>query len=143
MLPSCCSRLRLCVGYFIYFKFTRVLFYLMFLMDTLVQWLKEVKKFTSKGISNIYYWEKQTFSKLRFCRKENLKKRTSFEEQKGTRYIQRLFWHYCLHLSSFYKTLSQISFNLFCSGDKRQSSLVNEVDFTEIMNVSPNILAKN
>ena len=34
---------------------------------------------------NIYYWEKLMFSKL--VRKENLKKCTSFEEQKGTRYI--------------------------------------------------------
>ena len=41
--------------------------------------------------------------------------------------------------------MSQISFNLFYSGDKRfyQSSLGNEVDFMDIMNVSPNILAKN
>ena len=31
------SRLRLWLGYFIYFKFTRVLFYLMFLVDVLVQ----------------------------------------------------------------------------------------------------------
>ena len=30
-----------------------------------------------------------------------------------------LFWHYYLQLSFFYKTLSQISFKLFCSGDKR------------------------
>ena len=32
---------------------------------------------------------------------------------------QRLFWHYRLQLSFVYKTVSQISFNLFCSGDKR------------------------
>ena len=43
-----------------------------------------------------------------------------------------------------YKILSQIFFNLFYWGDKRiyQSFLGNEVDFREIMNVSPNILAK-
>ena len=36
-------------------------------------------------------------------------------------------------------------FKILCSGDKRfyQSSLGNEVDFRDIMNVSPNILAKN
>ena len=32
-----CCRLRLWVGYFIYFKFTRVSFYLMVLMDVLLQ----------------------------------------------------------------------------------------------------------
>ena len=32
---------------------------------------------------------------------------------------KRLFWHYRIQLSFFYKTVSQISFNLFCSGDKR------------------------
>ena len=32
---------------------------------------------------------------------------------------KRLFWHYCLQLSFVYKTVSQISFNLFWSGDKR------------------------
>ena len=40
-------------------------------------------------MSNIYYYEKLTFSKLHFYRKENLKKCTNFEEQKGTRYIRR------------------------------------------------------
>ena len=56
-----------------------------------------------------------------------------------------LFWHYCLQVSFAYKIVSQISFNLFSSGDKRlyQSSLGNEVDFRDIMNFSPNILAKN
>ena len=32
-----------------------------------------------------------TFSKLRFSQKENLKKCTNFEEQKGTRYIRGKF----------------------------------------------------
>ena len=50
---------------------------------------------------------------------------------------KRSFWH-CLQLSFTYTTISQISFNLFCSGDKR---LLSEVDFRDIMNVSPNILA--
>ena len=59
---------------------------------------------------------------------------------------KRLFWHYCLQLSFVFKSVSQKSFSLFCLGDKGlfyQSSLGNEVDFTDIMNVSPNILAKN
>ena len=36
----CCSRLQLWVGYLIYFKFARVYFYLMFLMDVLLQLTK-------------------------------------------------------------------------------------------------------
>ena len=65
--------------------------------------IKEINRLIIwKGMSNIYYWEKLTFSKLRFSRKENLKKCINFEEQKG-----------------IFKTLSQISFKLFCSGDKR------------------------
>ena len=32
---------------------------------------------------------------------------------------KRLFYHYCLQLPFVYKTVSQISFNLFCSGNKR------------------------
>ena len=31
----------------------------------------------------------------------------------------KFFWHYCLQLFFAYKTVSQISFNLFCLGDKR------------------------
>ena len=44
--------------------------------------IKEINSLISKGMSNIYYWEKLTFSKLRFSWKENFKKCTSFEEQK-------------------------------------------------------------
>ena len=58
---------------------------------------------------------------------------------------KRLFWHYCLQLPFVYQTISQISFNLLYSGDKGfyQSSLGKEIDFREIINVSPNILAQN
>ena len=43
-----------------------------------------------------------------------------------------------------YKILSQLSFILYYSGDKGLlSELKNEVDFSYIMNVSPNILARN
>ena len=68
---------------------------------------------------NIYYWEKLTFSKpvgkVHFSER-NLKKCTSFEEQKSTRYIWKNLY---LPLSFVYKTVTQISFKLFCSGDKK------------------------
>ena len=112
-------------------------------------------------MSDIYYWEKLTSSKLWFSQEENLKKCTSFKEEKGTSYIQgnvyfgiiflalflALFWHFgiCLFQLSFvYKTVSQISLNLFCSGDKR---LLSEFFpkwgwFHEHNERFPNILAK-
>ena len=73
---------------------------------------------------NIYYWEKLTFSKL--LRKINFLEK-KFEEMhyiwRAKRYkvysTKRLFWYYYLQLSFVYKTASQISFTLFCSGDKR------------------------
>ena len=81
--------------------------------------IEEINRFISKGMPNIYYQEKLTFSKLRFSRKENLKKCTSFEEQKGTRYIRGNVYFGIIIFSCFvYKIVSQISFNLFCSGDK-------------------------
>ena len=78
-----------------------------------------------------------------------MKKCCSFEEQKSARYIREksFIWHYCLQLSFVCKTVSQISFKLFCLGYKRlrryQSSLGNYVDLRDIMNASQNILAKN
>ena len=83
--------------------------------------IEEINRLISKGMSNIHYWEKLTFSKVRFSRKENLKKCTSFEKQKGAGYIREkaLFWHYRLQLSCVYKSVSLISFYLFCSRDKR------------------------
>ena len=50
--------------------------------------IKEINRLIWKGMSNIYYWEKLTFSKLQFSRKENLKKCTTFEDQKGRSYIR-------------------------------------------------------
>ena len=77
-------------------------------------------------MSNIYYWEKLTFSKL--VEKVNFSERkfeeiTSFEEQNGTRYIRGNVYFgitvfSCLSSTKLYLR-SQISFNLFCSGDKR------------------------
>ena len=51
---------------------------------------------------------------------------------------KRLFWHYCFQLSFVYKSVPQIFFNLFCSGNQRLSLhfLGNEVDFRYIINVS-------
>ena len=52
---------------------------------------------------------------------------------------------YYLQLSFVYKTMSQISFILFFREIKGfyQSSFGNEIDFRDVINVSPNILAKN
>ena len=50
--------------------------------------VKEINKLISKGMSNIYQWQKLTFSNLWFSRKESLKKCTSFKKQKGTSYIR-------------------------------------------------------
>ena len=61
-------------------------------------------------------------------------------------YLEKhLLKHYHLQLSVIYKNMSQISFNLFWLGNKGfyQSYLRNEVDFANIMNVSPNILSKS
>ena len=67
----------------------------------------------------LYYYEKLTFSTILSERK--------FEEM---HYLwrakwykvyswKRLFWHYRLQLSFVYKTVSQISFTFFWSGDRR------------------------
>ena len=53
--------------------------------------IKEINRLISKGVSNIYYSEKLTFSKLRFSRKENLKKYTTFETQKDTGVFEETF----------------------------------------------------
>ena len=57
---------------------------------------------------------------------------------------KRLFWHYRLQLSFVYKTVSR--FLLICFDWEikgfYQSFLGNEVDFTDIMNLSPNICLK-
>ena len=60
------------------------------------------------------------FSKLRFSQKEILNKCTSFEEQKDKTYIPGNIYFAMIVFGclSSKKTVSQISFNLFCSGDK-------------------------
>ena len=95
----------------------------------------------------LYYYEKLTFSKLQFNREENLKKCTTFEEQKGTRYIRGNVYFGIIVFSCLSSTKSCLRFLLICFDREikgfYQSSLGNEADFTDIMNVSPNILAKN
>ena len=49
--------------------------------------IEEINRLIWKGMSNIYYWEKLAFSKLRFSQKENSKKCANFEEQKRIRYM--------------------------------------------------------
>ena len=93
---------------------------------------------------NIYYWEKRL---LKTFWKENLKKCTSFEEQKGTSYIWENVYFGIIIFScvSFTKPSLRFLLNFFIREIKgfHQSSLANEVDFRDIMNISPNILAKN
>ena len=92
------------------------------------------------------YYEKLTFSKLQFNWEENLKKCTAFEEQKGTRYICINVYFGIIIFSFLSSTKSYLKFLLICFDWEiegfYQSSLENEFDFTDIMNVSPNILAK-
>ena len=72
-----------------------------------------------------------------------MKKCTSFEEQKVTRYIRENIIVFS-YLSAT-KLCLRFLLNCFVREIKGfyQSSLGNEVDFGDIMNVSPNILAKN
>ena len=76
-----------------------------------------------------------------------MKKCASFEEQKGTRYIRENFYFGIIIFSclSSTKPCLRCPLNCFVREIKGfyQSSFGNEVDFTDIMNVSPNILAKN
>ena len=159
--------LRLWVGYFIYFKFTCVLFYFMFLINGCPTSIKEKSNVCSfiwyfngcsspieemnrliwNGMSSIYYWKKLTFSKHRFSWKENLKKCTNFEEQKSTNYIRGNLYIGITVFSCLSSTKLCLRFLLngfvpktkgFC-----RSSFGNEVDFKDIMNASLHILAKN
>ena len=108
------------------------------------------KKEIGKEISYIYYWKKLTFSKLvgkiNFS-KENLKKCNSFEEQNGTKYIRRNVYFGIIFFSCLSSTKPCIRFFLICFAREikgfYESSLGNEADFRDIMNVSPNILVKN
>ena len=76
-----------------------------------------------------------------------MKKCTTFEEQKGTRYIRGNVYFGIIVFSCLSSTKPCLRFLLICFAREikgfYQSSLGNEVDFMDIMNVSPNILAKN
>ena len=96
---------------------------------------------------NIYYWEKLTLSKL--VQKVNFSERKleeihSFEGQKGTRYIRGNVYFAIISFLSSAKPRLRFLLNCFVREIKGfyQSSLENEADFSDIMNVSPDILAK-
>ena len=78
-----------------------------------------------------------------------MKKCTTFEEQKGTRYICRNVSFGMIVFSCLSSAKPCLRFLLICFDQEikgfYQSSLgrSSEVDFMDIMNVSPNILAKN
>ena len=76
-----------------------------------------------------------------------MKKCTTFEKQKGTRYIRGNVYFGIIVFSCLSPTKACLRFLLICFDREikgfYQSSLGNEVDVTDIMNVSPNILAKN
>ena len=88
-----------------------------------------------------------TFSKLQSYKKENLKKCTTFEEQKCRRYIRGNVYFGIIVFSCLSSTKPCLRFLLICFYWEikgfYQSSIGNEVDFTDMMDVSPNILAKN
>ena len=108
--------------------------------------VKETNRLIWKGMSKVYYWENLTFSKLRFSRKENLKKCINFEDQKGTRYIQGNVYICIMVFSYLSSTKPCLRFLLNCFLREikgfYQSSFENEVDFRDIINVSLNISAK-
>ena len=86
-------------------------------------------------------------SKNYISRKENLKKCTSFEEQKGTRYIRGSVCFAIIVFSCLLSAKPCPRFGLIYSAwemkDFYQSSLGNEVNFRDILNISPKILAKH
>ena len=78
--------------------------------------------------------------------KKNLKKFTNFEQQKGTRYIRGNVYSEIINLNCLSSTNSCLKFLLICFVREIKGfykiSLANGVDFTDIINVSPNIFAK-
>ena len=101
--------------------------------------MKDINWIIWKGMSNIYYWGELEFSKLRFSRREILKKCTSFEEQKGTTYIRGNVYFGIIVFSCLSSTKPCLRFLLNCFVREikgfYQSSFGNEVDFRDIMNV--------
>ena len=80
-------------------------------------------------------------------RKENLKECTTFEEQKGTRLIWGNVYIGIIVFSCLSSAKACLRSLLICFHREikgfHQSSLGNEIDFTDIMNFSQKILAKN
>ena len=103
--------------------------------------IKEINRSVKYLLS---HYEKLTFSKLQFYWEENLKKCVV---QKGSRHIRRNVYFGIIVFSCLSSAKPCLRFLLICFDweieDFYQSSLGNEVDFMDIMNVSPNILAKN
>ena len=100
----------------------------------------------------IFHWGKLTFSKLaekQISRNGNLKKCPSFEEQKvlRTRYNRGNVYFGIIVFSCVWSTKLCPRFLLIYFAQEikgfYQSSLENQVDSRDIMNVSPNILAKH
>ena len=89
-------------------------------------------------------WCSQNLPEKNISRKENLKKCTNFEEQKGTRYIWGNVYFGIIVFSCFLSTKPCLRF-IFAREIKvfYQSYLGNEADSKDVMSVSPNILAKN
>ena len=83
----------------------------------------------------------------KISQRENLNKCTSLEEQKGTTYIQGNVYFDIIVFSCLSSTKLCLRFLLICFAWEIKSfyliSAGNEVDFRDIINLSPNILAKN
>ena len=83
-------------------------------------------------MSNIYYWEKLTFSNLSFSKEKNLKICAGFEEQNGTRYIRWNVYYGIIVFSYILSTNPCLIFLLICFTQEikgfYQSSLGNEVE---------------
>ena len=108
--------------------------------------IKEINRLIWKGMSNIYYWEKLTFSKLRFSWKENLKKCTNFEEQKGTRYVWGSVYIGIIVFSSLSSTKSCLRILLSCFvRETKGNELLRKWGWFQGRNEPflPNIFAKN
>ena len=108
--------------------------------------IKEINRLISKGMSEHLLLRKTDVLKILIFSERNLKKCTSFEEQKGTRYIWGNICFGIIVFSCLLSTKLCLRFLLICFArelkDFYQSSLGSEVDFMDIMNVFPNILAK-
>ena len=93
-------------------------FCLMFLMDALSK-----EKNRQKNVKHLLLRKTdilKTCRKSKFFGKKIWRNAPPLKSKRYKVYLgKRLFWQYCLHLFFVYKTVSQISFNLFCSGDKR------------------------